>query len=179
MTRLRHCEGVDRTTERATTSSPDLSARRQAKHSNDSANPDQRQVGVLCQDNFGDAGPEQPPATLAPTTLFAVCRNQLRHPRPQRTDHGLKSWQLRHQRAKPVLPGLFDILKHALIEEIIRARKRNVPDRAFLPEQHDEVCQFHPVPIGTEHTPEVIVVAGASTAPAARLEQSYLLEECP
>lgn len=37
MTRLRHCEVVDQTTERATTSSPDLSARRQAKHGNDSA----------------------------------------------------------------------------------------------------------------------------------------------
>lgn len=151
MTRLRHCEVVDQTTERATTSNPDLSARRQAKHGNDSANRDQCQVDLLCQESFDGAGPGQPPATLAQTTLCAVCRNQLCHPRTQRTNHGLKSWQVRHQRTKPLLPSLFDIPKHTLIEEIIRACKRNVPDRAFLSEQHVEVCQFHPVPIGTKH----------------------------
>ena len=123
MTRLWHCEGVDQTTERATTFSPDLPARRQAKHGNDSVKRDQYQVDLLCQEGFGDAGPGQPPATLAQTTLCAVCRNQLRHPRTQRTNHGLESWQIRHQRAKPLLPGLFNIHKHALIEEIVRACK--------------------------------------------------------
>ena len=80
---------------------------------------------------------------LPRTILCAAWTNQLRHPRPQVADHSLECRQVRHQRAKPLLPGLLDEGKYTVVEEFVRACEGDAPDVALLTKQPPSMPSSH------------------------------------